>query len=69
MTRGRYFATVMPILAILYVIAIVIADGRGKVAVIGALVIAAAAVIGSTVIHPPDGTGRQRNRNRDRNRT
>jgi hypothetical protein len=51
MTRGRYYAAVMPIAGILYVIALVVLQDRvANVAVVGALILAILAVIGATVI-------------------
>jgi len=51
MTRGRYYAAVMPIAGLLYVIAlIVLKDSVPNVAVVGALILGILAVIGATVI-------------------
>jgi uncharacterized membrane protein YfbV (UPF0208 family) len=58
MNRGRYYATVMPIAAILYAIALAIWH-NGNVAVVGALLFALLAVLGSVVARPSQpGQGR-----------
>lgn len=52
MTRGRYYATVMPIAGILYALAIVfVHDGyKGSVTLIGAFAFALLGVIGAGAI-------------------
>lgn len=66
LTRNRYFATVMPIYAVLYVIGLVAFDHNSKFATIGALGFALIAIVGAMWIRPAEGAGRQRNRNRNR---
>lgn len=66
MTRGQFYSRAMPVAAILYVIALVASGGNGKVAVIGAMCFALIAVIGSAVLRPAEGSGRERSRNRIR---
>jgi Na+/glutamate symporter len=65
LTRSRYFASVMPIYAILYVIGILTFDHNSKFVTIGAMGFALLAVIGAVALRPEPGT---RNRHRDRNR-
>lgn len=67
MTRGRYYSSVMPVAAIVYVIVLFATGFNVTVVVIGALVIAMIAVIGSAIFRGQGG-GRHRNRNRNRNR-
>ncbi len=73
MTRGQFYSRVMPLAAIAYVIVIVLTDSNSKVVVVGALLFAAIAIFGATVIRSDggassDGTSLGRNRNRNRNR-
>lgn len=63
MSRGRYYSTVMPIWAILYVIGIFVFDSS-TFTVLGALVFALLAVVGIAVVRPEAG-GRQRVRKRN----
>lgn len=63
MTRGRFYSTVFPIAAILYVIVLVATGYNGKVAVIGALCFALIAIIGTAALRSA-GEGRQRDRGR-----
>lgn len=63
MTPGRYYSSVMPIAAIIYVIVLFATGFNATVVVIGALVFALIAVIGSAMFRAQGG-GRQRNRNR-----
>jgi hypothetical protein len=65
MTRGRYYSSVMPIAGIIYVIVLFATGFNATAVVIGALVFALIAVMG-TVIFRAQGGGRQRNRNRNR---
>ncbi len=65
MTRGRYYRSVMPIAGIIYVIVLFATGFNATAVVIGALVFALIAVMG-TVIFRAQGGGRQRNRNRNR---
>lgn len=67
MTRGRYYSTVMPIWAILYVIGVVAFHNR-TFDIVGALVFALLAVIGTAVIRSEPGAGRDRARKRNRGR-
>lgn len=69
MSRSRYFSTVLPIYAILYVMAILAFDHNGKVASIGAMGFALLGVIGATVIRGDEDRERGRNRNRNRRGT
>lgn len=48
MTSGRFFATVMPIAGILYVIALLVSRSS-QVALIGAMIFALLGVIGSMI--------------------
>ncbi len=57
MTRGRYYAVVMPIAAILYIIVGILVGGMAWT--IGALCIAIVAVLGNAFVQP-------RERHRDR---
>lgn len=59
MTRGRFYSTVMPIWAILYVIGIVAFHSK-TFNVVGALVFALIAVVGATIIRPCVGEDRDR---------
>lgn len=63
MTSGRYYSSVMPIAAIIYVIVLFATGFNVTVVVMGALVFALIAVIG-TAMFRAQGGGRQRNRNR-----
>jgi hypothetical protein len=65
MASGRYYATVMPVAGIVYVIVLFATGFNGTVTVIGALVFALIAVVGSTMLRG-GGTGRRRNRDRTR---
>lgn len=65
MTRGRYYSIVMPVWAILYVIGIV-AFHNQTFNIVGALVFALLAVIGTAVVRPEPGAGRERDRRRRR---
>ena len=63
MTRNRYYTTVVPIAAILYVIAILALHGK-HVSSIGAMILAIVVLAGA-FLRPPAGTdGRQRERRR-----
>lgn len=64
MTRGRYFATVMPIAAIVYVIVLFAVGFDTLVTVIGALVLGLISMVGSLVLTGRTGPGRDRNRHR-----
>lgn len=64
-SQGRYYSTAMPVAAIVYVIVLFATGFNGMVAIIGALVFALIAVVGTAFRAP--GAGRQRNRNRNRN--
>jgi hypothetical protein len=65
MTRGRYYSSVMPIAGIIYVIVLFATGFNATSVVVGALVFALIAVMG-TVLFRAQGGGRQRNRNRNR---
>lgn len=65
MTRGRYYSSVMPIAGILYVIVLFATGFNATVVIIGALVFALIAVVGSAMFRAQGG-GRYRNRNRNR---
>ncbi len=67
MTRGRFYSSVMPIAGIIYVIVLFATGFNATVVIIGALVFALIAVVGSAMFRPQGG-GRHRNRNRNRNR-
>lgn len=67
MTRNRYYATVLPIAGILYVIALIAINGH-HVATIGALVLAIIAMIGAFLPPPGKGEGRDRDRSARRAR-
>ncbi len=57
MTRGSFYGTAMPVWAIIYVIGIIAFHNR-VFTVVGALVFALIAVLGSTVIRPDNTAGR-----------
>jgi hypothetical protein len=61
MTRSRFYSTVFPTAAIIYVIVLVATNFNGKVAVIGALCFALIAVLGAAALRSGD-SGRQRDR-------
>ncbi len=63
MTRDRYYRSVMPIAGVLYVIVLFATGFNATVVIIGALVFALVAVVGSTMFGARGG-GRHRNRNR-----
>lgn len=65
MTRRRYYRSVMPIAGIIYVIVLFATGFNATVAIIGALVFALIAVVGSAIFRAHGG-GRQRNRDRNR---
>jgi hypothetical protein len=64
-TRGRYFATVMPIAAIVYVIVLFAVGFDTKVTVIGALVLGLISMVGALVLPNRTAPGRDRNRRRN----
>ncbi len=61
-SRGRYFSTVMPVAAIIYVIVLFLTKFNSTVVIVGALLFALIVVLGSRI--RGSATGRQRNRNR-----
>ena len=65
LTAGRYYTTVMPVAGIVYVIVLFLTKFNGTAVLLGALVFALIAILGSTVLRGRS-SGRQRNRSRSR---
>lgn len=66
MTRSRWYSTVVPLAALVYVIVLFATDFATKVVVIGALAVGLISMVGTTLLTGGGPAGRQRARRRNR---